>query len=156
MRHTCKLATTAALAFALSLGGSAPLSAQTASERASVDSALAHYTRLVARMAHDSIAALYTADGELAAPGRPPIVGPVAIGDFLGSFSEYHVLAYRTTSDSVLIRGDTAYQTGQWWQEVQVPAGDTVNVKGDLSVIWLRDSTGAWRARRMSATPRRD
>jgi ketosteroid isomerase-like protein len=155
MRQSCKLAG-AGLALAVCFGGSVPLLAQTGDERASVDSALAHYTRLVARMQHDSIAALYTPDGELAAPGRPPIVGPVAIRDFLGSFSQYHVLAYRTTSDSVVIRGDTAYQTGRWWQEVQVPAGDTVKVKGDLSVIWLRDSTGAWRARRMSATPRRD
>ncbi len=120
---------------------------------APVEDALQHYSLLVAKMANDSIAAMYTADGELAGPGQPPVVGPAAIQAFLQSFAAYRVLTERMTSDSITVQGDTAFQSGRWWQQVIIPAGDTVAVHGGFSAQWLRDSAGEWHLRRMAARP---
>lgn len=105
-------------------------------------------------MASDSIGAMYLPDGALAVPGRTPIVGPAAIRAFLESFAGYHVLAYETVSDSVRLRGDTAFQSGRWWQRVSLPAGDTVSVSGGLSAEWVRNARGEWHLRRMGTDSR--
>ncbi|HEU4995353.1 MAG TPA: nuclear transport factor 2 family protein [Gemmatimonadaceae bacterium] len=126
----------------------------TAQDRSAVREALQHYNALVERMAHDSIAALYTADGRLDAPGRAPIVGPAAIRDFLHQFAEFRVIFQRMTSDSIEIRGDTALQSGRWWQRVRVPRGDMVAVGGAFTAEWRRDH-GGWRLFQMNAMPSR-
>jgi ketosteroid isomerase-like protein len=128
--------------------------AQTSNSRSGVDSALRHFTVLVARMANDSIAAMYAPDGMLAGADRTPIVGPAAIQAFLDTFAGYHVLAYATVADTLRIRGDTAFQVGRWWQRVQVPAGDTVFVSGGFTAEWVRNTLGQWHLRRMGTMPR--
>ena len=127
--------------------------ARSTGDSAGVAAALEHYVGFVRQMASDSIAELYTADGELLATGRPPIVGPKAIQAFLDSFSAYHVLADSMKPATLEVRGDTALQTGTFWQLVQVPAGDTVVAHSGFEILWLRDRQSGWRVRRMGTTP---
>jgi ketosteroid isomerase-like protein len=105
-------------------------------------------------MASDSIGAMYLPDGMLVAPDRLPIVGPAAIQAFLESFSGYRVLAYETVGDSLRVNGDTALQSGRWWQRVKLPAGDTVSVSGGFSAQWVRTANDEWRLRRMGTDSR--
>jgi ketosteroid isomerase-like protein len=128
------------------------LAGQTPPDSAGLDRALQHYADLISRMAHDSIAALYLPDGELAAPDRDPIVGPAAIAAFLKSFSAYQVYSHRMTADTVRFRGDTALQIGTFRQRVRLPDGTTVEAAGIFRAEWLQVG-GTWRVRRMATAP---
>jgi ketosteroid isomerase-like protein len=140
---------------AVALVSAAPrlAAAQGPADSATVLAALRHYAVLVQRMASDSIAAQFTADGELLDANRPPIVGPAAIGAFLSSFSAFHVLDDSMIATTTEVRGDTSVQTGRFWQRVQVPAGDTVVAQGGFVITWLWDPRAGWRIRRMGTAP---
>ncbi len=133
--------------------GTPAVAAQTAADSGSVAAALERYAGLLRRQASDSIAGLFTDDGELVDARRPPIVGPGAIRAFLGSFSAYHVLADTMTAATLDVHGDSALQTGRYWQQVQLPVGDTVVAQGGFRILWLRDGHGGWRLRRMGTVP---
>ena len=105
-------------------------------------------------MAHDSIAAMYAPDGRLDAPGRAPVVGPVAISAFLQSFAAYRVIHYAMVLDSLTVSADTAETLGRWWQRVRVPAGDTVEVSGGIRAQWVRTRAGGWLLHSMGTDPR--
>jgi ketosteroid isomerase-like protein len=125
------------------------------SEKAQVERALAAYNARVAAMAHDSVAATYTADGEMGETGQPLTRGREAIRARLASFSGYRVLANRLVADSTRVKADTARQWGSYWQRVRRPAGDTVEARGTFAATWQRQGTGSWQIRRMIATPQR-
>jgi len=117
--------------------------------RPRLEAALARYARLSTAMAHDSVAALFTEDGELAGGGPAPLVGPAAIAAFLHTFSGYHVLEDELVADTTRIVADTAWQDGTYRQRVVIPSGDTVQVSGRFRITW-RDLPGAgWKIRRM-------
>ena len=138
---------------ALGLAAIIPAVGFQASPRREVQQALAHYERLSLIMAHDSIAGLFTPDGAMAAAGQAPIVGPAAIRAHLHSFAGFHVLANRLTADSTRVRGDSAQQTGTFWQRVRLPAGDTVEVHGRFTAEWIRLGGQGWRLRRLATAP---
>lgn len=140
-----------ALAVLSGCGGSTPRSQ--AERGRDLDAAINHYGRLVKAMASDSIAALYTDDGELGGEGQPTISGPDSIRAFLHRFDEYHVLAATMMVDSSRLAGDTGIQHGRYTQRVRLPAGDTVEVSGRFTAEWVIGSSGKWRIRRMGTSP---
>lgn len=117
--------------------------------RAQVVSALATYDSLILHMDHDRIAATFTPDGETVDGDQAPIRGPAAIRAHLMEFAAYRVLANRLDPDSTRVLGDTAWQAGTYWQRVQVPAGDTVQVSGRFAVTWEQTAPGRWQIERM-------
>ena len=117
-----------------------------------VRAALAHYAALATAMQHDSIAALFEPDGEMVNAGSTPIVGPAAIAAHLRSFAEFHVIANRLDADTTRVTGDSAEQTGTFWQRVRLPAGDTVIASGRFAARWVRDG-GVWKLRRLATRP---
>jgi uncharacterized protein (TIGR02246 family) len=125
----------------------------TATPEVTIEAALAHYASLAAAMQHDSIAALFTPDGELATEGQPAITGPEAIRAHLHSFVGYHVLSNELVANTTRASADSADQAGTFRQRVQVPAGDTVSVQGRFTIRWIRDRAGAWRIQRMATRP---
>jgi hypothetical protein len=128
----------AGTALALAAHTPQPALAQSrAADSVDVTEALEHYASLMRRMASDSIGAMFTPNGELVGTGRPPVVGPAAIAAFLASFSSYHVLADSMRATGIRFSGDTAVQRGTFWQQVQVPAGDTVVARGSFEVTAL-------------------
>lgn len=137
----------AAWALGLVLGACAPDAGP------EVNAALQHYARLVAAMAHDSIAAQFTADGEAVTAGQPTITGPDAIRAHLQSFVNFHVLAEELVADTTRVTDDHAYQTGTYHQRVQIPRGDTIEVRGRFTVDWVREPDRGWRIRRMATRP---
>jgi uncharacterized protein (TIGR02246 family) len=115
--------------------------------------ATATYADLVAQMDHAAIAALFTPDGELVNQGDPPVRGPEAIEHFLESFSEYHVQANTLTADTVTVHASEGQVDGTYWQRVQLPDGNVVEVHGIYTARWLRGADGTWRIQRMATIP---
>ncbi len=114
-----------------------------------VQAAMRYYDHLILKTNADSIALLYTPDGEL---------GNIAIGrdsirNYLNRFRNFKVIYQSTTTDSITIKDDTAISNGIYRQKVIVPSGDTVSVKGeyDAKWIWLKD--GGWHIRKMETHP---
>lgn len=85
-------------------------------------------------------------------PGVRQAPSPAAILAHLKSFSAYHVFADRLTADTTLVHGDSARQTGTFWQRVRIPAGDTVEVHGRFEADWIKVGP-AWRLRRLATAP---
>lgn len=145
--------TALALAFLVLSGCSGETPRSQAERGRDLDAALNHYGRLVKAMASDSIAALYTTDGELGDAGQPIITGPDSIRAFLHRFDKYHVLASTMVIDSSRLAGDTGIQHGRYTQRVRLPAGDTVEVSGRFTAEWVIGPAGEWRIRRMGTAP---
>jgi SnoaL-like domain len=115
----------------------------------SVEQAMQKYNRYILRMDVDSIAFLYTPDGELGKMAR----GRDSIRRFLENFKKYKVLSQVSKTNLINIHRDTALQSGLYTQKVIVPVNDTVTVKGLFSTKWIwMDSTG-WHIQRMETTP---
>ena len=109
-----------------------------------------HYAELVLAMDSAGIAALFTADGEVAADGQAPIHGPAAIRAHLETFKDYHVLAESLTADRIAVAGSTGHVVGTYHQRVRLPSGEVVEVGGTYTADWVRDPTGAWHIQRMA------
>ena len=91
------------------------------------------YDSLLVRMNTDSIALLFTPDGDL---------GKVA-----------HGREQSSTTDSIVIDHDTAVQTGHYHQHTIIPVNDTVAVKGAFTARWLFVRDLGWQLQRMETVP---
>jgi uncharacterized protein (TIGR02246 family) len=111
------------------------------------------YAARIAAMESGAIAASFTADGEMAVEGQPPVRGPEAIKKHLEGFSAYHVQSEMLTADAVQVDGATARVSGRFRQTVRVPDGKVVEARGSYRALWVRGADGAWRIRRMTTTP---
>jgi len=131
-----------ALALVLAVPGCADRARQ-------VNAALARYSTQLVAMASDSLAATYAPNGELSHGNQAPVVGPVAIGAFLASFSAYHVIENEMRPESTYVARDTARQWGTYRQRVRAPAGDTLEADGRFDAVWVRTSAGPWQLLRM-------
>lgn len=98
-----------------------------------VDAAMQHYDQLIKKMDADSIALLYTEDGELGDVAK----GRDAIRNFLATFKNVKVLSQVSKTTSIEITGDSALQKGNYIQTVVVDNKDTITVKGEYTANWL-------------------
>ena len=133
--------------------GVAPSAAREAELRQSVEAALVHYDTLVRRMANDSIADLYTSDGELLGTNQRTIAGQDAIRTFLSRFTNVRVDTADMHSEAITVSGNEAVQWGTYRQVARVEGQGTVHVQGRFVAHWQLDATGRWRLRRMLAQP---
>jgi uncharacterized protein (TIGR02246 family) len=115
-----------------------------------VQDAMQHYDRLIQKMDADSIALLYTADGDLGGIAH----GRDSIRRFLSSFKNVRVLKVISTTDSLTMTGDTAFQSGHYQQSGVINEKDTFDVKGSYHAqwVWIKKEEG-WRIRRMTTQP---
>lgn len=114
-----------------------------------VEAAMHEYDRLIKNMDADSIALLYTPNGELGKMAK----GRDSIRNFLLSFKDLHVLSQLSLTDSLHISKDSAYQTGTYKQIVLLNSKDTVTVKGRYFANWLWLPKTGWHIQRMDTTP---
>jgi ketosteroid isomerase-like protein len=121
--------------------------------RIAVETTFRRYVDFVGRMASDSIAALYTRDGELLGANMRTIRGPDSIRTFLSSFSNVHVDTARMQTDHISIAGDEAVQWGTYSQAATIAGQGMVHVEGRFVAHWLRQPDRSWRLRRMLAQP---
>ena len=114
-----------------------------------VELAMKQYDHLIKNMDADSIALLYTPDGDLGdvAHGRD------SIRKFLLSFRNVSVLSQSSTTNFLEINGDSSLQKGTYLQTVYIPGKDTIKVKGEYTANWLWMPPGEWHIRRMITKP---
>ena len=114
-----------------------------------VEQAMKQYDHLILKMDTDSIALLYTDDGDLGnmAHGRD------SFRKFLAGFKNMKVLSQSSTTDTITINGDTSLQKGLYHQRVIVAEKDTVKVKGAYTATWLWKPQDGWHIKRMETKP---
>jgi hypothetical protein len=115
----------------------------------SVEQAMQKYNRYIQKMDVDSIALLYTPDGELGKMAR----GRDSIRRFLDKFKDYKVLSQVSKTNLINISRDTALQSGLYTQKVIVPVNDTVTLKGLFSTKWIWMDPAGWHIQRMETVP---
>ena len=117
--------------------------------KAGVELAMHSYDHLILELNADSIALLYTPDGDLGnmAHGRD------AIRRFLSTFKNVRVLSQVSQTTSLQVSGDSALQTGRYEQDVIVDGKDTVSVKGLYTARWIWINDSGWHIRRMDTGP---
>ncbi|HCL82940.1 MAG TPA: hypothetical protein DIC22_03140 [Chitinophagaceae bacterium] len=123
-------------------------SAQNKSKKG-VEQAMKKYDLLILSMNTDSIARLYTPDGELGNMAR----GRDSIRNFLNGFKNFKVLSQVSETKIISIEQDTAILTGTYKQTVIVPVNDTVMAKGLFTVKWIWLKQDGWHIQRMDTQP---
>ena len=117
-------------------------------------SAMQTYDRLIQKTDADSIAQLYTIDGELGAAAR----GRDSIRKFLLRFKDFKVLEQLSTIDSIHTNHDTGYVSGTFHQRTIMPVHDSTNAKhehdtvtihGNFRSVWISVPEYGWQIRRM-------
>jgi hypothetical protein len=114
-----------------------------------VVTAMQQYDRLIKKMDADSIALLYTADGDLGTMAH----GRDSIRRFLASFKNVQVLEVSSSTDSLTLHDDSAFQSGQYKQSGILNGKDTFHVKGSYHTHWIWVDGEGWRIKKMTTQP---
>jgi ketosteroid isomerase-like protein len=117
-----------------------------------VEAAMDKYDAMILHTDAKGIAAMFTEDGEMAAPGMPSIYGRDSIQKFLNQFSGIKVLEQKSTTDSIQWAGNTAKQYGTYYQRANINNAD-VEVNGMFQADWVTQPDGKLLLKRMSAWP---
>src|ERR1700712_2274986 len=114
-----------------------------------IESAMNQYNRYILSMNTDSIASIFTPDGDLGdvAHGRD------SIRRFLYRFKDFRVLSQTSSSNSISVSGDSALQKGKYWQTTIIPPQDTVHVKGNFTTKWIWLDGSGWKIKRIDTQP---
>jgi hypothetical protein len=112
---------------------------------AGVEQAMKNYDRFILEMNTDSIALLYSPEGELGKMAK----GRDSIRNFLNRFRDFKVLSQKSETNKISIEKDSAIQTGSYRQMVIVPSKDTVTVKGSFTARWIWSGARGWQIQRM-------
>jgi hypothetical protein len=114
-----------------------------------IEAAMQQYNRLIKKQAADSIALLFTPDGELGEQAK----GRSSIKKFLSGFSNVRVLLQTSTTDTIGITGDSALQKGYYYQVDIVTPPDTLKLKGAFTVHWRWNDNTGWLIKRIDTQP---
>lgn len=123
--------------------GTATADADPQQVREEIEAANARFESFVSSQNADSIAALYTSDGQLMAPGIPTSSGNNLHDTFRGMF-EMGVTGIDLQTVEVEAASDFAYEVGQY--NLMGPGGAEVD-NGKYIVIW-RLEDGEWKIHR--------
>lgn len=115
-----------------------------------VEAAMNKYDEMILHTDPKGIAAMFTADGELAAPGMNSIHGRDSIQKFLEQFAVVNVLEQKSTTDSIGWSGDTAIQYGTYYQKANVN-NVIAEARGMFEAKWITDADGKLMLKKMSA-----
>lgn len=111
--------------------------------------AMRRYDRFILEMQVDSIANLYTPDGNLGGVA----IGRDSIRALLHKFENIKVIFQESTTESINISADSATHTGSYRQTDILPQRDTVTVSGRFVVNWKWLEKGGWHIQKMTTIP---
>lgn len=117
-----------------------------------VQAAMKKYDELILRTDAAGIAAMFTPDGELAAPGRTSVRGRDSIQKFLQRYAHIKVLQQQSTTKSIEWHSDTAVQYGTY-RQTSMMENKPVEVKGMFEARWVTQADGGLLLQKMSAWP---
>ncbi len=114
-----------------------------------VQAAMNQYDHYIQTMDVDSIALLFTPNGDLGAMAH----GRDSIRKFLDKFKSFKVLSQSSTTDSINSMRGSTIQKGKYHQTVIVPVNDTVTVKGEYTATWVLLPNKGWHLKKMETIP---
>ena len=114
-----------------------------------VELAMKQYDHLILKLDADSIALLYTPDGDMGGIAH----GRDSIRNFLLTFKNLRVLSQSSNTSFIKMSGDSSLQKGTYHQTVIVAGKDTLNVKGEYTATWIWISKSGWHIKRMETRP---
>jgi len=108
--------------------------------KAEIEAAMTRYDEVYQRGDADSIALLFTPNGDLSdmAHGRTWIRRI-----FYGS-KKYRKFVQHSTSESIDIHGDSAIQKGSYYQEMIIMPEDSFRVNGTYTARWIWGKQSGW------------
>ena len=109
LRHTLIVT---ALFVGVSSGAAAQSGRGSAADIAAIKKAGAEFSQLYMKGDNEGMARIYTEDGVIFPPGRPMISGRKAIAEYWKLGQGVTVVDHQTVADSIIIRGDIAYDYG--------------------------------------------
>lgn len=117
-----------------------------------IEATYQRYDEFIRRVSADSIASLYTEDGEMIGTGAR---GPAAIAAFLHQFDRFKVVTQHHTTDAITVGDSLAVHWGRYRQQASAGTGDPVTVTGRFVVEWRLTPGGRWLVRRLMTVPDR-
>jgi len=85
------------------------------------------------------VAALYTDDAMLLAPGAPLVRGPAAVEQVLQGMMGAGVERIELRTEELSVEADTAYEVGTAALHIRPPGQDAIQDPGKYVVVWKRD-----------------
>jgi hypothetical protein len=121
----------------------------TIQQKMNIGNALNKYDLFILKTNADSIASLFTIDGNLGnmAMGRD------SIRKFLLKFKNVKVLSVHTNPSNLIKEGDLFHQTGNYMQTAILPKGDTVQVSGKIDFWWIELTKGVFFIKKVTTIP---
>ncbi len=110
-----------------------------------IENAMHQYDHLIKKLDADSIALLFTTNGDLGTIAH----GRDSIRKFLSSFKNIVVLSQTSTSEEIKITKDSSVQKGKYFQTDVISNKDTVKVKGEYVATWIYVPKEGWHIKRM-------
>ncbi len=123
--------------------------ASTRKSNREIENAMKQYDHLIKKLDADSIALLYTPDGNLG----NIVTGRDSIRKFLSSFKNVEVLSQSSSTESISIQKDSSMQKGKYWQTDLLNGKDTIKVKGTYIATWVWIPKQGWHIKRMLTSP---
>lgn len=95
----------------------------------------------------ERIVSFWTDDATITPPGVPPIIGKVAIRNFVAQSlaTPGFKISWIPEQASVSANGSMGYTTGNNSSTFPGPDGKLMTVTGRYVSVWRRDSSGAWK-----------
>lgn len=125
-----------------------------AAARDAVQAAQDHYIALIKRVNSDSLASLYTTDGELLEPGMAALNGREAIRAFLAPFDGKTVVdTVYSRTEALEVHGTVGYLWGSYHQVARMPPQPAGTYDGRFVAKWQLEPDGHWRLARLLMQP---
>ena len=112
-----------------------------AADIAAIKKVGAEFSQLYMKGDNEAMARIYTEDGAIFPPGRPIISGRKAIAEYWKLGQGVTVVEHQTVADSIIIRGDIAYDYGTF-RARNARDGQAGNPGfGKYVIVWRRTGT---------------
>jgi hypothetical protein len=118
-------------------------------EKDEIQNAMHLYNHLLEKMDADSLALMYTADGNLG----DLVIGRDSIRAFLKSFKNIRVISAQFFEKSTEINKPEATQEGLYHQTSIIDAKDTIKLTGKYIANWRWINGEGWRLKKMITIP---
>ncbi len=115
-----------------------------------IEATYQRYDEFIRHVNADSIASLYTPDGEMIGTGAQ---GPAAIAAFLRGFANIKVEAQSHTTDAITVADSLAVHWGRYRQRAVIGTQPPISVSGRFVIEWHLAPDGRWLVRRLMTVP---
>lgn len=122
-------------------------SGRTSNAASEILQADAEWSRAAQSRDVERIVSFWAEDATVLPPGSPPVVGKMAIREFVTKSFQTpgFSISWNTTTVVVSRSGDIAYTTGTNRVSFSAPDGKQVIVEGKAVAVWRREKDGAWK-----------